>query len=157
MPESSISAGPPHLTTREPVSTEADGSRHLAWLVASFTAKVAGVTATLVVTADGLPLAASEALDDDAADQLAAVTSGLSSLTQGAARCLDGGGVRQVLVEMDRGFLLVVAVGDGSVLAVLADSRADLGLVAYEMALLVTRVGPLMCPGPRRPMSVRPR
>jgi uncharacterized protein len=52
--------------------------------------------------------------------------------------------VRQTVVEMEEAFLLVTAAGLGACLAVLADSDADLGLVAYEMAMLVTRVGQTM-------------
>ena len=53
-------------------------------------------------------------------DQLAAIASGLASLTQGGARCMDGGLVKQTVVEMDRGLLVVMAISDGSCLAVLA-------------------------------------
>ena len=85
----------------------------------------------------------------DRADQLAAVTSGLTSLTQGAARVFEGGPVTQTIVEMRRGVLLVMAISDGSSLAVLASGDCDMGLVAYEMALLVERVGRVLTPEPR--------
>jgi predicted regulator of Ras-like GTPase activity (Roadblock/LC7/MglB family) len=42
---------------------------------------------------------------------------------------------------MESEFLFVTAAGEGSCLAVLASSSADVGLVAYEMAILVKRVG----------------
>jgi predicted regulator of Ras-like GTPase activity (Roadblock/LC7/MglB family) len=45
------------------------------------------------------------------------------------------------MVEMDDAFLFVAAAGDGSCLAVLTAVTADIGLVAYEMARLVKRVG----------------
>jgi hypothetical protein len=61
---------------------------NVAWLVDNFTAKVSGVANTLVVSADGIALALSSRLDRASADQLAAIASGLASLTQGAARCL---------------------------------------------------------------------
>jgi len=124
-------------------------ARNLNWLLDSFTAKVPGVANALVVSADGLPLALSEHLDRASADQLAAITSGLASLTQGAARCLGAGEVRQVIVEMGEGFMFVVAVSDGSVLTVLASPMADLGLVGYETALLVARVGAVLTPALR--------
>ena len=78
-----------------------DDARNLNWLVANFTSKVPGVANTLVLSADGLPLALSDNLDRDAADQLSAIASGLSSLTQGAARCLAAGAVKQAIVEME--------------------------------------------------------
>jgi predicted regulator of Ras-like GTPase activity (Roadblock/LC7/MglB family) len=93
------------------------------------------------VSVDGLLVAASEELPKDRADQLAAVTSGLASLSIGAAQLFDGGRVLQSVVEMQNGYLLIMRVGDGSHLAVLAAGRADMGQVGYEMATLVERVG----------------
>jgi predicted regulator of Ras-like GTPase activity (Roadblock/LC7/MglB family) len=49
--------------------------------------------------------------------------------------------VRQTIVEMEGAFLFVTAAGSGACLAVLADSSSDIGLIAYEMAMLVKRVG----------------
>ena len=51
------------------------------------------------------------------------------------------GPVRQTVIEMESAFLLVTAAGKGACLAVLASEDADIGLIAYEMAMLVTRVG----------------
>lgn len=118
----------------------------LGWLVQRFTDSVPDVAYTLVVSVDGLLLSMSEGLERAGADQLAAVTSGLVSLTQGASRCFQGGDVRQIVVEMDGGFLFVTSISDGSALAVLAGPNADVGLVGYEMALLVTRVGEVLTP-----------
>ncbi len=126
-----------------------DDARNLNWLVANFTAKVPGVANTLVLSADGLPLALSDNLDREAADQLSAIASGLCSLTQGAARCLVAGGVKQVIVEMEAGFLFVQTISDGSILSVLTTTDADLGLIGYEMALLVSRVGDVLTPALR--------
>jgi predicted regulator of Ras-like GTPase activity (Roadblock/LC7/MglB family) len=50
---------------------------------------------------------------------------------------------------MDEAFMFVTAAGSGTCLAVLADAEADIGVIAYEMAMLVTRVG--------RHLSTRPR
>lgn len=118
----------------------------LNWLITNFAERVPAVAHAIVVSADGLPLAYSDGFPKDRADQLAAVTSGLASLTQGAARVFDGGPVTQTVVEMRRGLLLVMAISDGSSLAVLASADSDMGLVAYEMALLVERVGQAFTP-----------
>ena len=50
---------------------------------------------------------------------------------------------------MDAGFLFVTAAGEGSCLAVLADSGADVSVVAYDMARLVKQVGRHMAVGRR--------
>ncbi|HEV7451822.1 MAG TPA: roadblock/LC7 domain-containing protein, partial [Pseudonocardiaceae bacterium] len=93
---------------------------HFGWLVNDFVNRVSGVAHALVVSAEGMPLAASAYLPRDRADQLAAVASGLVSLTQGAARCFDAGQVVQTVVEMERGIVLLMSISDGSSLAVLA-------------------------------------
>ena len=49
-------------------------------------------------------------------------------------------------VEMDRGFLLIMSISDGSSLAVLAHPEADIGQVGYQMALLVERAGTVLTP-----------
>lgn len=126
-----------------------DDARNLNWLVGNMSNKVPGVTNVLVLSADGLPLALSEGLDRASADQLAAIASGLSSLTQGAARCLQAGVVKQAIVEMEAGFLFVQTISDGSILLVLTSTEADLGLVGYEMGLLVSRVGDVLTPALR--------
>jgi len=111
------------------------------WLVSAFARDVPGVSHAVLVSADGLMVAASEHLPVERADQLAAVSSGLASLSTGAAQLFDGGEVLQSVVEMENGYLLLMRVGDGSHLAALASTSCDIGQVGYEMAVLVERVG----------------
>jgi uncharacterized protein len=124
-------------------------ARNLNWLVGNFARNTPGVAHAMVVSADGLPVALSERLDRPRADQLAAIASGLASLTQGASRCFQGGLVEQTVVEMDRGFLFVMSISDGSCLTVLATSSCNVGVVAYEMTVLVTRAGDVLTPSLR--------
>jgi predicted regulator of Ras-like GTPase activity (Roadblock/LC7/MglB family) len=124
-------------------------AENLNWLVSNFVRNVPGVIHTIVVSADGLLIAVSDDLDRATADQLAAVASGLSSLTQGAARYFGGGRVNQTVVEMEKGFLFVMLISDGSCLAVLATLDCDIGLVGYEMAMLVARTGDVLTPALR--------
>ncbi len=113
----------------------------LDWLVSKFVREVPGVAHALLVSVDGLPVAASEQLPRERADQLAAVSSGLASLAAGAAQLFEGGQVLQSVVEMQNGFLLLMRVGDGSHLATLAMPSCDIGQIGYEMAILVEQVG----------------
>jgi uncharacterized protein len=101
------------------------------------------------VSSDGLLMAASSSLPGERGEQLAAVSSGLASLAIGAAHLLGGGGVLQTVVEMENGYLMLMSVGDGSNLAVLTQTAADIGQVGYEMALLVDRVGNVVQARPR--------
>jgi hypothetical protein len=128
------------------VSPLAHPAQDLNWLMTNFVERVVSVPHAIMVSSDGLPLAYSQGFPADRVDQLAAVTSGLTSLTQGASRVFDGGAVTQTVVQMQQGVLLVMAVSDGSSLAVLATADCDMGLVAYEMALLVEQVGSATTP-----------
>ena len=121
----------------------------LNWLVTNFTARVPEVAHAIVVSSDGLPMAYSRGFPQDRAQQLSAITSGLASLTQGAAMMFDAGSVNQTVVDMERGWLIVMAVSDGSNLAVLAGDECDMDLVAYEMSLLVAQVGDALTPEAR--------
>lgn len=113
----------------------------LDWVVSKFVTEVPGAAHAILVSADGLLMAASDQLPGDRAEQVAAVSSGLASLAVGASRLFAGGAVLQTVVEMEHGYLLLMSVGDGSHLAVLTQEAADIGQVGYEMALLVDRVG----------------
>jgi uncharacterized protein len=125
----------------------------LDWLVSKFARDIPGVAHAVLVSVDGLLIAASEHLPPERADQLAAVTSGLASLSAGAAQLFDGGRVLQSVVEMDHGYVLIMQVGDGSQLATLASKTCDIGQVGYEMALLVERVGAVVQTSRRRAAS----
>ena len=131
--------------TSQPVRPSSE-SGQFGWLLTNFVKHVPGVSHAVAVSSDGLLLTSSEGLPRDRADQLAAVASGLLSLTRGAARVFGAGEVVQTMVEMELGCMLLMAIGDGACLAVLAAPRCDMGLVAYEMTLLVDRAGELVTP-----------
>ena len=121
----------------------------LDWLITDFTARVVDVAHAVVVSADGVPLALSEHIPPMFAEQLAAITAGLVSLIQGAARIFEAGQPMQALVEMDGGLLLVKAISDGSSLAVLAAPDCDTDLISYEMTRMVEAVGEVLTPAAR--------
>lgn len=121
----------------------------LNWLVTDFTTRVPDVAHAIVVSADGVPLALSAGISEQAIDQFAAITSGLTSLMAGAATIMDGGRATQALVDMDYGLMLVKAISDGSSLAVLAAPECDTDQVSYEMTRLVETVGELLTPAVR--------
>lgn len=116
------------------------------WLLSQFVDSTAGVREAIAVSSDGFLLAGSAGPDRENVEQLAAVTAGLSSLTRGAAEMFHMRDVEQVIVEMTLGHLFVSSISDGSCLAVLAAKDADIGLVGYEMTLLLDRVGSALTP-----------
>ena len=121
----------------------------LNWLVTDFTTRVVDVAHAIVVSADGVPLALSADIPDQAVEQFSAITSGLSSLIRGAAQIMEAGTPLQAMVEMDRGLMFVKAISDGSSLAVLTAPECDTRQVSYEMTLLVEAVGELLTPAIR--------
>ena len=126
------------------------GHQDLDWLVTDFTTRVADVAHAVVISADGVPLALSDGIPAEHAEQLSAITAGLTSLMQGAARVFEGGEAIQALVEMEAGLLLIKAISDGSSLAILAAPQCDTDLVSYEMTLLVEAVGEVLTPRARQ-------
>src|SRR5690606_12258117 len=129
----------------DPVTISSEAT-NFGWLLDNFVKTVSGVRHTLVVSADGLLMAMSEDLDRTSGDQLAAIVSGMSSLTRGAARQLNSGNVRQSIIEMDDAFMFLMNVSNGSVLGAVADATCDVGLIGYEMALLVSRTEATLTP-----------
>ncbi|TQM26194.1 roadblock/LC7 domain-containing protein [Nocardia bhagyanarayanae] len=116
------------------------------WLLGNFVRNTDGVRDTVAVSSDGLLIAMSEGLDRTGADRLAAMVSGLASLAKSASRSYEFDGLKLIMIEMKRGFLLVSALGDGSCLGVIAEGGCDVGLVGYEMAVLAERAGALLDP-----------
>ncbi|GAA0450105.1 putative regulator of Ras-like GTPase activity (Roadblock/LC7/MglB family) [Actinoplanes campanulatus] len=119
-------------------------SANLTWLLDDLVERVPTAQQAVVLSADGLMLGASAAMSREDAEHLSAMAAGFQSLAKGASRHFRAGQVRQTVVEMEEAFLFVTAAGQGACLAVLASADADLGLIAYEMAMLVTRVGQTM-------------
>jgi predicted regulator of Ras-like GTPase activity (Roadblock/LC7/MglB family) len=142
-----------HMTSSGPGHQQRQHQSSLSWLVSEFTKDVPGAAHAVLVSADGLLVAASDGLPRDRADQLSALTSGLSSLTVGAADLFTAGRVVQSVIEMEHGFMLLMSVGDGSNLTVLAAPGCDIGLVGYEMTLLVDRVGKVIDTPVRGPVG----
>ncbi|MFC7216785.1 roadblock/LC7 domain-containing protein [Streptomyces polyrhachis] len=112
--------------------------------------RVADVRTALVLSGDGLAMGVSRDIDREDAEHLAALASGFHGLAKGIGVRFDTGEVRQTVVELDEAFLFVTAAGSGSRLAVMAGATADVGQIAFEMALLVRRVGEHLAAAPRR-------
>jgi predicted regulator of Ras-like GTPase activity (Roadblock/LC7/MglB family) len=136
-------------------------ARNLHWLLTNLVEEVPGLLSVAVVSSDGLLLLSSDPADHapkeeekkkaptgprGSAADLATVVSGIGSLTVGAAKLLDFGGVRQTMVAMEEGSLFVTAISDGSLLGAHAAPDCDMSVVAYHMALFVGRAGHVLTP-----------
>ncbi len=127
-------------------TTTSNQARNVNWLMTRFVSDTMGVEQAIAVSSDGLLMAMSSNLDRASADKVAAIVTGMRSLSDGAARILGKGGVNQVLIEMRQAYLFVASISGGSSLGVVVTKDSDLGLVGYEIALLVQRVGGQLTP-----------
>jgi uncharacterized protein len=127
----------------------------LDWLIDDFVARVPAAQQAVVLSVDGLLMGASRDLVQAEAEHMAAVAAGFASLARSSARHFQRGAVRQTIIEMEAAFLLVTSAGQGSCLAVLAAADSDIGMVAYEMAMLVERIGHNLATHPRNTANAR--
>ncbi len=116
-------------------------STDLGWVLDDMVARVAGVQQAAVVSTDGMVIDKSAKLTKDDADHLAAMSCALQSLAKGAGQQFVKGKVRQLVVDLEGGYLVVTAAGENACLALLTGAKVDLGLVAYEMNRIVQQVG----------------
>ncbi|WP_037674027.1 roadblock/LC7 domain-containing protein [Streptomyces griseus] len=136
-------------------------ARNLHWLLTNLVEEVPGIQSVAVVSSDGLLLLSSDpgrnaearkartgkpAGPRGSSADLATIVSGIGSLTIGAAKLMEFGGVRHTMVAMDEGSLFVMSISDGSLLGVHGSADSDMSVVAYHMALFVGRAGHVLTP-----------
>ncbi|MET9439336.1 roadblock/LC7 domain-containing protein [Streptomyces sp. NPDC006610] len=136
-------------------------ARNLHWLLTNLVEEVPGILSVAVVSSDGLLLLSSDPGRHEEARRardgrnagprgssadLATLVSGIGSLTIGAAKLLEFGGVKHTMVAMDEGSLFVMSISDGSLLGVYGSADCDMSVVAYHMALFVGRAGHVLTP-----------
>jgi uncharacterized protein len=131
------------VTVQHELSAQA---RNFNWLLTSFVEGTSGVTLAVAVSSDGLLMAMSNSIDRATAEQLSAIIAGMASLGHSTARCFGLGGLDQVIIALEGGFLFVSSVSDGSTLGVLASRGCDIGSVGYQIGLLVERAGSVLTP-----------
>lgn len=137
-------------------------ARNLHWLLTNLVEEVSGIQSVAVVSSDGLLLLSSDSGRNAEAKEgsrrprtggprgsaadLATIVSGIGSLTIGAARLIQFGGVKHTMVAMEEGVLFVMSISDGSLLGVYGSADCDTSVVAYHMALFVGRAGHVLTP-----------
>ncbi|MEW6028399.1 MAG: roadblock/LC7 domain-containing protein [Chloroflexota bacterium] len=90
------------------------------------------IEASAIVSVDGLIMAS--ALQQGAEeDRVSAMSAAMLSLGERIAGELGRGGLEQVYIKGDNGFIVLIAVGTEAVLTALARHEGKLGLVFLEM------------------------
>ena len=130
---------------------QTDTTGQLSWLLDNLVGQVEHVQQALILSRDGLVVAASRGLTAEDGEHLSALAAGLQSLARGTGRHFHAGEVRQTIIEMESAFLFVIAAGKGTCLAVLTSADPNVGLIAYEMAMLIRRMGKYLAAEPRFP------
>jgi len=128
----------------------------LDWLLDDLAARVDHFRRAVILSRDGLVMAASSDLNREDAEHLSALAAGLQSLAKGTGDRFGVGEVRQSIIELQDALLFVTSAGQDSCLAALCPADADAGLVAYEMAMLVKRAGPHLASRARLPADQLP-
>src|SRR5450756_687041 len=111
---------------------DATGGRDLAWLLDDLASRVEDFRRAVILSRDGLLIAASKDLGREDAEHMSAVAAAMQSLATGAGDRFDAGGVRQTIIELEKGLLFVIAAGEGSCLAALCPAVSYTHLRAHE-------------------------
>ena len=128
----------------------------LAWLLDDLADRVPDFRRAVILSRDGLLIAASRDLSREDGEHLSAVAAAVQSLAAGTGDRFAAGRVRQTIIELEQGLFFLIAAGEGSCLAALCPAQADAGAVAYEMAMLVKRARPHLAALPRHPATEIP-
>lgn len=132
------------------MSSRAD---RLADILDGFLGDAPEIQAAAVVSVDGLPMASALPAEVEE-ERLAAMSAALHTLGERAASGLGKGGLEQVFVEAENGYVVLMAAGEGAVLVAVADREAKAGLVIFEMRRVAGRVAGVLG-GEGSPRKVR--
>jgi predicted regulator of Ras-like GTPase activity (Roadblock/LC7/MglB family) len=130
-------------------------ARNFNWLLDTFVHETAGVTDAMAVSSDGVLIARSETLKGEESDLLCAIIAGTAGLAMAASSNLAAGALERVIITMERGFLFVSAIADGSCLGVVATRECDVGSIGFQTSDLVHRAGELLTPALRDELTQR--
>ncbi|MDX2531552.1 roadblock/LC7 domain-containing protein [Streptomyces scabiei] len=105
----------------------------------------------VLLSTDGLAVAASDGVGRVLAETISATTSGLQALSRNGAAFVSDLDTpwQQTMVQYRDGYLFVIAAGDGSYLVASADSAVEIDHFAYAMADIVKRLSDAMTIAPR--------
>jgi len=103
----------------------------------------ADIEASGVISTDGLMMASvlPAGLDED---RVGAMSAAMLSLGDRTAQELNRGGLEQVLIKGDNGYVLMTYAGEEAVLTVMAKSNAKLGLIFLDVKRAAENISELL-------------
>ncbi|MFI7095400.1 roadblock/LC7 domain-containing protein [Streptomyces lydicus] len=129
-------------------------SAELSWLLDQFVHDTVGVVHTVLLSDEGMKLAYDKSLDRDTADLLASMCTTWLTVSHQLEKLFDTGGpALTASVDTPKLQLLAVGAGKHAILATVAKSEADPGIVGTAMAQLVERVADHLSVPPRSPQA----
>ncbi len=90
------------------------------------------IEASAIVSVDGLSIASALPQEIEE-DRVSAMSAAMLSLGERIASELGRGGLEQVYIKGENGFVVLMAVGEEAVLTALASEKAKLGLIFLDM------------------------
>ncbi len=101
------------------------------------------VEAAAIVSVDGLSIASSLPSNIEE-DRVSAMSAAMLSLGERISTELRRGGLEQVYVKGERGYVILSSIGEDAVLTVLAREHAKLGLIFLDMSRAVKELEKLL-------------
>ncbi len=106
--------------------------------------QVPHVVAAVLLTRDGLVTGYTDVLSRPSAERVAAITSTVQGACRTAAAAFadrDRAEIRQVVIESDHGYVLIVPTDHGTCVAAYGDEEVRLDLLAHRVHSQVARMG----------------
>ncbi|MEV5413684.1 roadblock/LC7 domain-containing protein [Thermopolyspora sp. NPDC052614] len=106
--------------------------------------RVVGVTDVAVATTDGILITADADADLVNPDTLAALSAATLGLARRAGDVLGRGGLQQTVAQFNHGYVVVQAVGELALMAVLGDAGMDVRHLHRESQAVTERINHLL-------------
>ena len=115
----------------------------LAGVLDGFIAVSPEVEAAAIVSSDGLPIASAlpQGVEEE---RLAAMSAALLILGERAAGGMGKGELSQIVVESDKGYVVLMSAGREAVLVAVTSGQARVGLTLFEMQRMADSVASIM-------------
>lgn len=124
----------------------------LSWMLQDIVANVPKARHAVLLSADGLPRGATEALLEKDVHTISAAMAGMQSLSRATSHFAGPSEDRQwhqTIIEFTHGWIFLIGAGQGAYLAAAAAPDVDMQQISFRMHRLVARLGSNLTSQPR--------